>query len=203
MGFLWHHVGDGKWSFLMTLDGALAGMVAQCAGCNVYEPWAAMVIGAGAAVAVHGGGGMWGLLCVPFFMSAGLKEGERGIIFDGHLGHPWTVLGVQVAAIAAILAWSIFWSSIIFGSMKMIKMLRVSTEVPLSQQSRFSSHVYFLSILSTGGVQGDGHCEARRISLSSSGVGGIPVQQGRQGRRKRPNEPCDGGKRRDNWSDNN
>ena len=23
--------------------------VAQCAGCNVYEPWAAMVIGAGAA----------------------------------------------------------------------------------------------------------------------------------------------------------
>merc|ERR1719336_3136216 len=132
--FLWHRVGDGKWSFLMTLNGALAGMVAQCAGCNDYEPWAAMVIGAGAAfvylcihtlmiraklddpldaVAVHGGGGMWGLLCVPFFMSAGLKEGERGIIFDGHLGLPW----------------SIFWSTIIFGSMKMIKMLRVSTEV--------------------------------------------------------------------------
>jgi len=81
------------------------------------------------AVAVHGGGGLWGLLCVPFFMSAGLKEGERGIIFDGHLGHPWTVLGVQLAAIAAILAWSIFWSSIIFGSMKLINMLRVSTEV--------------------------------------------------------------------------
>ena len=29
--------------------------------------------------------GMWGLLCVPFFMSAGLKEGERGIIFDGEI----------------------------------------------------------------------------------------------------------------------
>ena len=29
--------------------------------------------------------GMWGLLCVPFFMSAGLKEGERGIIFDGEM----------------------------------------------------------------------------------------------------------------------
>ena len=28
---------------------------------------------------------MWGLLCVPFFMSAGLKEGERGIIFDGEM----------------------------------------------------------------------------------------------------------------------
>ena len=29
--------------------------------------------------------GMWGLLCVPFFMSAGLKEGQRGIIFDGEI----------------------------------------------------------------------------------------------------------------------
>ena len=25
--YLWHRVGDGKWSFLMTLNGALAGMV--------------------------------------------------------------------------------------------------------------------------------------------------------------------------------
>ena len=35
------------------------------------------------AVAVHGGGGLWGLLCVPFFMSAGLEEGQRGVFFDG------------------------------------------------------------------------------------------------------------------------
>ena len=27
--FLWHRVGDGKWSFLMTLNGALAGMVGR------------------------------------------------------------------------------------------------------------------------------------------------------------------------------
>ena len=30
-------------------DHDLFSQVAQCAGCNVYEPWAAMVIGAGAA----------------------------------------------------------------------------------------------------------------------------------------------------------
>ena len=54
--FLWHRVGDGKWSFLMTLNGALAGMVGnltnnpfliviltnmiivvQCSGCNKYK----------------------------------------------------------------------------------------------------------------------------------------------------------------------
>ena len=36
----------GKWSFLLTLNGVLGGMVAQCAGCNNYLPWAAAVVGA-------------------------------------------------------------------------------------------------------------------------------------------------------------
>ena len=34
-----------KWSYLGTLNGALTGMVAQCAGCNTYMPWAALVVG--------------------------------------------------------------------------------------------------------------------------------------------------------------
>jgi Amt family ammonium transporter len=33
------------WSYLFTLNGTLAGMVAQCSGCNVYQPWAAVVVG--------------------------------------------------------------------------------------------------------------------------------------------------------------
>ena len=69
---------DGKWSFLLTLNGVLTGMVAQCAGCDEYAPWGALIVGmfGGAAfilihtamlkcrlddpldaVAVHGGGG--------------------------------------------------------------------------------------------------------------------------------------------------
>lgn len=152
--FVWHRVDksvdSGKWSFLMTLNGALCGMVALCGGCNVYEPWAALVVGAGAgfaflsvhtlmlkfklddpldAVAVHGGGGLWGLLCVPFFMSAGLPEGERGILFDGHLSFPWLVLGVHIAAALSILLWSVFWSCLLFGPLKYYKILRVSTEM--------------------------------------------------------------------------
>ena len=63
-------------------------MVAQCAGCDSYEPWAAFIIGLMAglvyvgvshgmlklklddpldAVAVHFGGGFLGTVCVPFF----------------------------------------------------------------------------------------------------------------------------------------
>ena len=33
------------WSYLLTLNGALTGMVAMCAGCNVFEPWAALLVG--------------------------------------------------------------------------------------------------------------------------------------------------------------
>ena len=39
------------WSFLQTLNGALAGMVALCAGCNLYEPWASLIVGGFAGVA--------------------------------------------------------------------------------------------------------------------------------------------------------
>jgi len=145
--FIW---GDAKkWSFLMTLNGALCGMVSMCAGCNVYEPWAALLIGGFAgffflavhtlmlkfklddpldAVAVHGAGGLWGLIAVPFFMSAGLEDGQRGILFDGHLSHPWTVLGVNIAGGLAITTWAVVWSVLLFGGLKMAKMLRVTTD---------------------------------------------------------------------------
>merc|ERR1712107_794970 len=62
-------------------------------------------------------------------MSANRAIGERGIFFDGHTSFPWTVLGVHIAAAIAILAWSIFWSTLLFGALKYTKMLRVSTEM--------------------------------------------------------------------------
>ena len=69
---------DGKWSLLLTLNGVLAVMVSQCAGCDEYAPWGALIVGIFGgiafiivhiamlkcklddpldAVAVHGGGG--------------------------------------------------------------------------------------------------------------------------------------------------
>jgi len=137
------------WSFLMTLNGALAGMVALCAGCNLYEPWAALIVGGLGglgfmiihfgmlklklddpldAVGVHGGGGIAGLLCVPWFMYVGLEPGMRGIFWDGHTSHPWKVLGFQIGGGLVITAWAFVWSLILFGSLKMAGILRVGTE---------------------------------------------------------------------------
>jgi len=135
------------WSFLLTLNGALAGMVALCAGCNVYEPWAALIVGAGGglgfyavhhlmlkinlddpldAVAVHGAGGLVGLLSVPWFMFAGLEPGKRGIFWDGGFAHPWQVLGHQLGGATAISVWAIVWSTFIFGTLKFFGILRVN-----------------------------------------------------------------------------
>ena len=124
-------------------------MVSLCAGCNLYEPVGALVVGAMGgigyaiasfgmvklklddpldAVAVHGAGGLVGVLAVPWFMYVGLEVGERGIFWDGHTSLPWYVLGYNLAGAAAIICWSAFWSSLLFGSLHLLKMLRVSPE---------------------------------------------------------------------------
>ena len=90
-----------------------SGMVSLCAGCNVYEPWAALIVGTFGglgfmvvhfamlrlklddpldAVAVHGGGGLVGILAVPWFMYVGLDSGDRGVFWDGSTAGPWLVL---------------------------------------------------------------------------------------------------------------
>merc|ERR550517_375437 len=133
----------GKWSYLLTLNGALAGMVAQCAGCDVYMPWAALLIGTFGgwaffgvhelmlkmrlddpldAVAVHGGGGLVGILCVPFF------EFEHGIFWVGNSSAPWEKLGSNIVGGLVIILWSGFWSIAIFGILKATKLLRIDTK---------------------------------------------------------------------------
>ena len=93
------------------------------------------------AVAVHGGGGLViyflsiltrpnnlrkvGLLSVPWFMVAGLEEGERGILWDGHLSGPWWVLAYHIIAAATISAWAILWSVQLFGLLTLAKIFRV------------------------------------------------------------------------------
>lgn len=83
----WDNDGRGKWSFLLTLNGVLAGMVSLCGGCDEYAPWGALIVGSFGgftfvgihilmekfqiddpldSVAVHGGGGMCFLFTIAF-----------------------------------------------------------------------------------------------------------------------------------------
>jgi len=138
----------GKWSYLVTLNGALTGMVAQCAGCNVFPIWAALIIGAvggavfhGAhwlevkmrmddpldAVPVHFGGGVLGVICAPIFK---MKEGEgdfEGIAIAA-IEPNWDALGWNIAGLLAIILWALVWSVLMFGGLSMIKKLRIDRE---------------------------------------------------------------------------
>ena len=129
------------WSFQLTLNGALTGMVAACAGCNVMPTWGGVVTGIVAgliyyilhhlmilmhvddpvdAVAVHAGGGIWGLIAVALFR-------KEGIVLWGE--HAMETLYWNIAGMAAIIGWSGGISIIIFSMLRYLGLLRVSKEV--------------------------------------------------------------------------
>jgi len=139
------------WSCLMTINGGLAGMVALCAGCDDLYPWAAMILGfvAGVslvcwhrfmlwlkvddpldAVAVHFGGGMTGILLTPIFATNG-KLGVGGIIFSGH-ADAFRSFGWNLAGALAIIAWVGATSLLLFGSLRLLGVLRVSELVEIA-----------------------------------------------------------------------
>ncbi|XP_022082672.1 putative ammonium transporter 1 [Acanthaster planci] len=134
---------NGQWSLLITINGALTGMVAICAGCNVLAPWGAAVVGivSGAvyvlwswlvcklriddpldAVAVHLGGGLWGVFSVP------ILGFETGVVFAWNqvafMNLGWNALGA-----VAIICWTGILSAILFGLMRLLGVLRVSSEI--------------------------------------------------------------------------
>ncbi|KAL3873257.1 hypothetical protein ACJMK2_036395 [Sinanodonta woodiana] len=140
-----HIFGNSSWSLLCTINGSLAGMVAVCAGCNVYYPWGACIVGTGAAVsyhfwsfvvrslhvddpldavAVHFGGGTCGVIAVAFL------DKHNGIVFNWN-PKSGLFLAWQLAGLATIIGWTAAWSLLLFGIMKLLKILRVPEELEL------------------------------------------------------------------------
>ena len=89
---------SGKYSLIRSINCSIAGMVSLCSGCNVFAPWASSIVAAvGAltyqllsglmvairiddpvdAIAVHGAGGIIGILSVPLFMEVMLMRSFR------------------------------------------------------------------------------------------------------------------------------
>ena len=122
----------------MTLNGALAGLVAITAGCDRVSPLGAAIIGLVAgtlvifaveffdkvakvddpvgAIAVHGACGATGTLLT------GLLDVDNGLLYGGG----WRFLGVQALGVVSVMAWVAVAMVIIFTLIKKTVGLRVS-----------------------------------------------------------------------------
>ena len=136
MFYTW--IRSGKPDVGMTLNGALAGLVAITAGCDDVSPMGAAIIGACAgvlvvvgsgfvekvlkiddpvgAVAVHGINGAFGTLMVGVFAESG------GLLYGGGGG----LLAVQATGVAAVLGWTVVMAFLVFKGVDSTIGLRVT-----------------------------------------------------------------------------
>ncbi|KAL3841506.1 hypothetical protein ACJMK2_019640 [Sinanodonta woodiana] len=137
--------GSGAWCITVASNGAITGMVASCAGCNVFYPWGSCILGIVAgityhvwcwvvrtvhvddptdAVAMNFGGGTLGVIAVGFL------DRNKGILLKWNRRSA-LCLGWQLAGMTLIMCWTAFWSAISFGIMRWIKILRVPEDIEL------------------------------------------------------------------------
>ncbi len=124
----------------MTLNGALAGLVAITAGCDVVSPGSAAIIGIIAgivivfgiefvdkvlkiddpvgAIGVHGISGAVGTILVGFFSV------DNGLFTTGS----FAAVGIQLIGVVAVAAWVLATSFVLFKTVDVIMGLRVSSE---------------------------------------------------------------------------
>ena len=125
------------------LNGILAGLVSITAGCSVTEPWSAFILGLVGGVVytyackllikfkiddplsaspVHFFCGAWGVLGAGLFAT----KANNGLFTGGATSGKQ--IGVQIAAIFAIAAWTCILSGLLFFGLKAAGLLRVSSE---------------------------------------------------------------------------
>ncbi len=153
----------------MTLNGALAGLVAITAGCASVNPFGALMIGIIAgfavvfgvelldkvlkiddpvgAVAVHGICGALGTLLVGFFATDG------GVFYGGG----WSLLGVQATGVVAIAAWVAVTMTIVFLLIKHTIGLRVTAAeeirgLDIEEHGLASAYADFMLPMSRGEI---------------------------------------------------
>jgi len=160
MCFTW--VKNGKPDVSMSLNGALAGLVAITAGCANVDAFGATIIGLVAgvlvviaievidmklyvddpvgAIAVHGVNGFWGALSIGLFSNPAVP-GEDG----GGFSQLW----IQLVGIITLAVWTIATMYIVFTIIKKINGLRVDAKdeimgLDLPEHGLASSYAGFL-----------------------------------------------------------
>jgi len=140
-------VKTGKYDIGMTLNGALAGLVAITAPCAVVGGGAAIAIGAVAgalvvasiltvenlgvddpvgAFSVHGVNGVWGLIAVGLFAD-GTYGDVTGLLFGGGAAQ----LVSQLIGAGVVAAWAFGLGFVLFKAMDLVMGIRVSPEEEL------------------------------------------------------------------------
>ncbi|OGW75658.1 MAG: ammonium transporter [Omnitrophica bacterium RBG_13_46_9] len=138
----------GKPDLSMSMNGALAGLVAITASCAFVEPWAAIAIGITAgfvvvsgvvlmdklhiddpvgAVPVHGFNGIWGTLAVGIFGQKALGLSHNGLLYGGGLRQ----VGVQTLGVISVVLFVTVSMWVVFTLINRFVGLRVSREEEL------------------------------------------------------------------------
>lgn len=138
----------GKPDLALTLNGALAGLVAITAPCAVVSPGNAIYIGALAgilcvfgvllldklkiddpvgAVPVHGLNGIWGTLAVGFFGQTALGAPNNGLFYGGG----FLQLGIQALGVCSITVFVIVSMWLVFKTIDALVGLRVTEKEEL------------------------------------------------------------------------
>jgi Amt family ammonium transporter len=135
----------GKPDFTMTVNGALAGLVAITAPCNFVSPIGAAVIGAiggiivvpavvffdririddpVGALSVHLVNGIWGTISLGLFAYAGTPGGKSGLLYGGGA----ELLIAQIIGVGAAAVFTFVFSFIAWKVIGMVFGLRVTPE---------------------------------------------------------------------------
>jgi Amt family ammonium transporter len=144
---------DHVWDVGAVANGVLAGLVSITAGCAVVETWASVVIGIIGGITyvlavkvehllqiddpldawpVHGACGVWGILAVGMFCRPEYsynQEGRCGFIYAANEGATPSLLAPQIAFLLVHTGWVGMVATVLFGSLRLAGILRVSAEV--------------------------------------------------------------------------
>jgi len=131
LGMLLSWMKLGKPNIGMTLNGALAGLVAITAGCASVTPLAAIAIGAIGSVAMYAGVTLLWKLRIDDPVGAVSVHGVAGIwgVLAVGLFDPSADFVVQATGIVSIVVWTALTSVVLFGVLKATVGLRVSGSV--------------------------------------------------------------------------
>ncbi len=188
MFFTWFK--NGKPDVSMSLNGALAGLVAITAGCANVDALGSVIIGAVAGIlvvvavevvdikikiddpvgafAVHGVNGIWGTLAVGLFAM------EGGLFYGGGA----SLLGVQALGVAAVAGWTIVTMFPVFFIIKKTTGLRVTQEeevlgLDMTEHGLISSYADFMpTVIANASLDDPSASVTGKVSVNDA----IPVQ---------------------------